>query len=118
MSIPAWPLTVNQDAFKGSVKEAIQANVSTFAPEVGAPLTRKRMAASLSTLTFDMPATPAEWTALDAFFRDDLQDGALSFTRDHPLTGSAITAVFTAPPSYEVQAPQLYKVAIALMRLA
>lgn len=117
--MPAWPSSVPQDALLSSYGERPQRNVASFQPDTGIAIERRRSSVSTDDIAFEQILDNDEWEALLAFYRDDLKDGTLTFTRNHPRTGDAgVTFKFVeAPVLTGTISVQLYRVSIKLVRM-
>lgn len=111
----AWPAAVNQFVQTQSYGETPDTNVAQFQPEVGAPKLRRRMSISSDSFSFDVWMTGAEYAAWLAFYRTNLADGTLQFTRQHPRTLAIGTFIFTgSAPSMKAFGPDNYAVSITM----
>lgn len=81
-----WPSSLPQFPLAGHWEETLEDNVIEYQPEVGPPTSRRRSTAVGSTSSASFGFTDAQRTTFESFFRDDIKDGALSFTWDHPVT--------------------------------
>lgn len=96
--MPAWPDTLPLCVLEDGYSEQQEQNVAEFAAEVGPPLRRRRSSIATSLIEHSLILDDDQVAALTSFYKDDLKDGALAFTRAHPrdqITGSFI---FTKPP--------------------
>jgi len=97
--MPSWPDALPLCVLDDGYSEQQEQNVAEFAAEVGPPLRRRRSSIATSLIEHSLILDDEEVEALLDFYRDDLKDGALSFTRTHPrdqvTEGSFI---FTKPP--------------------
>lgn len=117
--VAAWPSNVSQYATINSYSEKPQRNVASFQPEFGPPKERRRSSISVDVLQFRTEMTFAAYDILLAFYRTDLNDGTLEFTRKHPrnLAGADQTFVFTAEPELTAIGPDYGAVSLSLLRL-
>lgn len=117
--MPAWPSSVPQDALLSSYGERPQRNVASFQPDTGIAIERRRSSVSTDDITFEQILVEAEWEDLLAFYRDDLKDGTLTFTRSHPRTGDAgVTFKFVEAPAFAgTLSVGLYRVSLKLVRM-
>lgn len=96
----AWPGTVNQFFYKSGYSQKPEPNKVSFQPEVGPPIERRRSSISTDIVQGRGRGTVTEFNNLMTFFRTTLRDGADTFTRNHPLTGTAgVTCRFIEPPA-------------------
>lgn len=115
----AWPSTVPQVATISGFGEKPERNVAEFSPEVGPPMTRRRSGVSTDALQFETTMTFDEWDDLHDFYRDDVKDGTLSFTRKHPrdLGGSDLTFRFISEPSFRAAGPDFGSASISIRKM-
>lgn len=95
-----WPTGVTQNMIAGSYSETPIRNVVSFQPDVGDAIERRRMSIVSDKIKFQSQLTLAERLTLKSFYRDDLKDGVLPFTRTNPKTSETITCKFDAEPNY------------------
>lgn len=118
MAFAVWRSTINATAVRDSYTDKSERNVSSFAPEQGDPLDRRRTTRRTSVVGYDAKYTPAEWDELnDGFYRDDLQDGALPFALVNPYNRRLGIYKFTAPPELRTVNSLKIRAGIALRRL-
>lgn len=110
----AWPTGVTQNAISGSVREQKQRNVSSFQPDAGVSIERRRSSIATYTLSFTSIVSRAQKTLLDTFYKTTLSDGVTVFTRKHPRTGSTITCRFANAPEFSDHAAGFMQVQISL----
>jgi hypothetical protein len=110
-----WPPDVNLWALYGTNSEAPDANVIEFVPEVGPPITRRRMSVSSDTVSFTTWMTAAEYASFLFFYRTTLKDGTLPFTRTRPRTGAVETFYFSGDaPTVKAVTYSLYEVPMTM----
>lgn len=114
--MPTWPSGLPQGLLLGLTRQRQDAAVR-FQPDLGAPITRRRGTAAPFALTGDLVLTADQFRALDAFFKDDLVEGTLSFTWKDPATGSSATLVFQGPYGATLMTPDTWRVSLALLIL-
>lgn len=119
MTTPAWPVSVTEYALDGSMSEGPENNLAEFKPEVGPAKRRRRTSVATDLVAFDQLLTFTEWEALLDFYADDLQDGALTFTRHHPrdIPGSTLEWQFMEPPKLKTSTYIFATVSIALRKM-
>lgn len=82
----AWPLALREFGAAG-VSGGPQNNSLSFAPEIGAPITRRRASSFMSKYRVNFDAiSENEYTVFKAFFHETLSDGTLPFAWRHPMT--------------------------------
>lgn len=114
-----WPTTIPQCPTLNAFSEEKQVNVAAFAPDVGPPKIRRRSTAAswLTSVAFRM--TTDELADFYAFYEDDLEDGSLPFTWDHPITKLEYSWMFDpkATPKVDRMTPDTFRVSFSLLRL-
>lgn len=117
--VAAWPSGVSQYADADSYSERPERNVASFQPEIGPPKERRRSSISLDVFRFRTTMPFADYDTLLAFYRSDLKDGTLEFTRKHPrnVSGPDFTFMFTAEPELSAVGPVLGVVTLSLIKL-
>jgi hypothetical protein len=113
----AWPDTLPACVLDDGYNEQQEVNVAEFAAEVGPPLRRRRSSISTSLIEHLLILDADQVQILLDFYRDDLKDGALPFTRTHPrdqVTEGCF--IFTKPPVFTSIAPY-WRAAISLRSL-
>ena len=103
----AWPATVPQYAQQPSYSEKPERNAAEFRPEIGPPLSRRRTSISSDVIRFETTMTFDQYDDLLEFYREDLKDGTVSFTRKHPRDTDGPDRVFrfTAEPEFRAAGP-------------
>ncbi|WP_157642991.1 hypothetical protein [Bradyrhizobium sp. WSM4349] len=93
--------------------------MATFQPEFGPPKERRRSSISVDVFKFQTTMWFADYDVLLAFYRSDLKDGVLEFTRKHPrnIAGADQTFVFTAEPELSARGPDYGTVSLSLIKL-
>lgn len=114
MSIPSWPDTVNQIVNQDSFGEAPERNVASFQPPVGAAIERRRSSIKTNVFGFTSWFSSDEYDDLIDFYRNTLIEGVLTFTRNHPRTGSPAQFKFTDVPKISQVQGLVYTVSISL----
>jgi hypothetical protein len=112
-----WPKDLACYPVVGTWSETPQVNVVAFRPEVGPPKQRRRSTASgsLASATFKMSRE-----ALISFmrwFREDVKDGSIPFTMDHPMTDEFLSWTFEEPPSVTSTTRNMHMVSVRLRRI-
>lgn len=73
-------------------------NVLRTEMDAGPVKSRRRFTAVPTNIEFTLPwLSRSEYAALQAWFKNDLLDGSLSFTADHPVTGESGSFRFRTP---------------------
>lgn len=123
MVVKPWPTTVPICPERHGVRGGPQDARVAFQPALGPPVVRRRT--SVATETFNVPMSPwtvAQFQAFEAWFRDDLSMGVLSFGFPHPMIGVPRPFTFAAQEegAYSVsQAPAGYlRVSFGLVGVA
>lgn len=98
MTIAAWPAAVPQGYKIDTLNVRLQRNVADFEAEVGPPLGRRRSSLQMEDHSYERDLTETQYAALKSFYKDDLKDGTLQFTRTHPRTGADIVCKFVEAP--------------------
>ena len=98
MSVAVWPASLPTLIPTDGYSDEVERNVISFQPEVGPPLERRRSSVSTNLVSYPVNVTLDEFETLKDFYRDDLKDGVLPFTRDDPITEVQTTYKFAAPP--------------------
>lgn len=90
MTLATWPSDVTLVFKAESYTERPERNVSSFPVDVGPALEARASSVATDLLSGTIPCqTSAEYESLMDFYRDDLVDGTLPFTRAHPRTSEA-----------------------------
>jgi len=114
----AWPVTVPSEALAEGYSEKPQRNVTSFQPDAGVALERRRASISADDLSYvSTHMTDDQFDDLIAWYRDDLLEGVLPFTRNHPRTGDSVTCKFVDAPAIVAVEGLYYKVSINLVRM-
>ncbi len=96
-----WPVTLPQSiSWQGYARRIKDTRVRT-PMDAGPPKVRSKYRASI--IEHDMPIvylTKAQWVILETFYNTTLTNGALPFDWTDPITGSAVTFGFKAPPVF------------------
>lgn len=114
-----WPVTVPWAALSEGYSETLQRNVSSFQPDAGVAIERRRASTSLVELSFTL--LPMDGDALDdlnTFFSDTTKSGVLPFNTTHPRTENSIVAKFMAAPQIANVMGSYYRVSVHLMVLS
>jgi hypothetical protein len=82
-----WPVTIPQDFLREGFSRTPQPNVISFGTEVGEGKARRRSTARVKVHTASMQLTLEQAQSFEAWFEDDLKDGALSFQMADPFKG-------------------------------
>lgn len=115
--MPDWPDTLPCPVM--AMTESRQPNIAAFKPDVGPPKQRRRSTAVGVDTSIAFRMTNTQLDTFDDFFVNDLADGTLPFTMNHPRTTISYDWTFTAeaPPSIERFAPNASRVTVRLIRL-
>lgn len=95
----SWPSGLPDDIVSERYSEQRNPGVVRTGMDAGPDFTRRRFSAVPVTLSITQWMTGAEVATLDAFFSSTLDEGASTFTWEHPRTGVASTMRFLGPPS-------------------
>ncbi|MDF1685369.1 MAG: hypothetical protein P1U50_01155 [Parvibaculaceae bacterium] len=110
-----WPSAVPTYVAPGSWVEALANGGVTFQPEYGAPLERKRVTISGSSLSVSMELSAAESKRLRYFFEQECSGRANSFYFINPITGERHEYRFTGDEPFRVSdAQSLGRVNVAM----
>lgn len=96
-----WPGSLPQCTLRGVQRSPI-VNVIAFGTEVGPGKVRRRSTARVMRVAASALLTRAQVAVFEAFFQDDLEDGALTFAMDDPLDGSTQTWRFDTQSPYSM----------------
>lgn len=92
--VATWPLTLPQSFLvEGFTQEATD-NVIKSAMESGPSKARRRYTATTQPFTGKMILSLAQYDIFRDFYRDDLQDGALTFTMPDDVEGGTMEVRF------------------------
>ncbi|MEQ1901853.1 MAG: hypothetical protein ABL866_14115 [Devosia sp.] len=94
-----WPASLPRCALRGKQRSPAP-NVIAFGTEVGPGKVRRRSTARIRRMTLPFLLTRAEVPIFEAFFEDDLKDGALEFSMNDPVTGDGATWRFATDNPY------------------
>jgi len=97
-----WPATLPQHPRRNGFSRSPRPNIVAFGTEVGKGKRRRRSTArsQLWTLQFIMTADQVE--DFEAFFNDDLEDGALEFEWVYPMTGATWRFTFDTDQPWSI----------------
>jgi len=85
--------------------------------DVGPPKLRQRSTAGCSSNAYNFHMTDANITALDVFYTDTCEGGAVEFEWVHPRTSGTENWRFLAPPTWVQIRNGLYHVTVQLEQL-
>lgn len=89
-AVKPWPTTVPICPERNAVRGAPQENRLAFVPARGPAVTRRGSTVSVDRFSVPMSAwTRAQFAVFEDWFREDLEQGALSFGWPHPMSGAA-----------------------------
>jgi hypothetical protein len=94
----AWPATLPQQLEQDGYSEDLPNGVIRTNMDAGPAKVRKRYTAAVKPVSGQLVLTLTQVGILQAFFEDDCDYGASTFTWVHPSTGVAATCRFTSPP--------------------
>lgn len=106
----AWPSTLPPPLLDGNYTETPPVNTLRTPMDDGPAKLRTSTSANTRPLAFNLLLTTAQVATLDAFY---VSYASSQFSYTHPRTNAAVTARFTAAPSYQTT-DNLWIVAIAL----
>lgn len=90
MPLATWPAGVTLVFKESDYRERPDRNVDQFQVDHGTPLESRGQSVPGTTISGTIPCNDAdEYADLEEFYRDDLSDGVLHFTRTHPRTAAA-----------------------------
>jgi hypothetical protein len=101
----AWPVTVTSIVIEDGYVQGLADNAVRQPTDSGRYMARRRGSAGGAPLTFQQNVTTAEMSDLTTFHDTTLKYGTLEFTRAHPGTGSDVTMMYMAPPSFSPAEP-------------
>lgn len=111
-----WPASL-PPPLVGTLTIVPERNIVAWQPEVGRPLKRRRYTAKRDRVAFAiLLTTGAMRDDLQEFFRDDCEDGTVTFTMDDPDTGDERTFSWEAEPQIAHVGLEIYRAAISLAR--
>jgi hypothetical protein len=112
-----WPSSLPCQPLQGTWGETVQRNVAIFSPEVGAPKYRRRTTASGSKAAASFYFTKRQLADFQSFYADDLKDGSLPFSWQHPITDTISSWCFEDVPEVSSVNRAAYTVNVQLRRL-
>lgn len=114
-----WPASLPQSALRGRSRAPLP-NVISFGTEVGPGKVRRRSTARVKAHAFSFLMTGAQVKIFEAFFENDLADGALSFRWNDPVAGTTGTWRFdtSAPYSETEVGPDQTQIDVKLNRIS
>ncbi|NUN53024.1 MAG: hypothetical protein HUU06_09615 [Planctomycetaceae bacterium] len=98
--MPSFPFTASLRL--GAEVAPQDARVRT-SMDVGPPQMRRRYTAAVQGIRGTLVLTDAQREDLEAFYRDDLDEGVLPFDWDDPRDGSTQSFRFASPPVFRCQ---------------
>ena len=99
--MPTWPATLPQQLSRQGYSESLPDNVLRSEVEAGPEKTRRRFTAAPYPIRGRMMLTFTQAAELKRFFREDIADGANSFTFPDPLDNTTMLNVrLASPPSW------------------
>lgn len=117
MNTTWWPASLPQGFVRGVQRNPLP-NVVAFGTEVGPGKVRRRSTARVMRVSVSMPLTASQLAIFEAFFQNDLQDGALTFAMNDPTDGTTGTWRFDAQSAYTLsEQGTRYVLAMNLSRL-
>lgn len=96
-----WPASLPQCPLRGR-QRAPQPNVISLGTEVGEGKVRRRSTARTKRITMTFVLTRAQVAIFEAFFEDDIADGALSFTMNDSADQTTRTWRFDPQSPYSL----------------
>lgn len=105
--MPAWPSSLSTGVLTSGFNRRPGANVIRSRPSGGEPRQRRRTTGMPHEARISFNWTEAQLATFEAFWTNDLGDGALKFTDfPHPdRIGQNVTARFNAEERYDVTVP-------------
>ena len=99
MGLP-WPAGVPQCPVPGNTRQRTDARIRTSV-DVGPRIVRRRYTATTTNLSWTLPPlTGTQRGALESFYINDLQEGALRVDIQDVASGATVEARFLAPPRF------------------
>jgi len=117
--MPAWPSTVPDLCRLDDLRIAPVNNSMMPIDDSGPPMTRRRFTGDMEDIQgIILAVSRTTAVALRNFWRDDLSDGSLTFTAQHPMTGeTGIQFIFTGEPQIS-RVGHLYNIGVSFRRIA
>lgn len=112
-----WPVTLPTALLAQGYAEQPQDNVLRFQPEVGPAKMRRRGTAAGRVIQGELVLKQTLRAVLDEFYETTLSHGSASFNWRDPGKGPGVFA-FSAPPSYVLIAPGVWRVSLQFLRYA
>lgn len=97
MANPVWPNTLPQYVERSGYAEKPGDNTIETPVDAGPAKVRRRFTADVRRFTVALKMSAAQCDTFEAFWRDDLLQGALPFDWVHPRTRAATTYLFRKP---------------------
>jgi len=101
----------------GTLKGGLQEPWVEDPSGVGSPRRRARYTRALERFSFTAPASEAQRVAMDAFYKDTLLNGVLSFNWSHPLSGTSYEVRFAGRPAAAMVQGHRYTFTVALEQI-
>ena len=101
--MPSWPNTLPDAFLRDGFARTPQPNVISFGTEVGPGKVRRRTTARTKSHTFSMKMTLVQLNEFEAFFEDDLSDGAIPFDWTDPVAGDVASWRFDPGSPYSAR---------------
>ncbi|MEH6727446.1 MAG: hypothetical protein V7703_14885 [Hyphomicrobiales bacterium] len=98
----------------GTLKSSLQETYVEDASGVGSPRRRARYTRALERFSFTIAVSEAQRVAMDAFYKDTLLNGVLSFNWAHPLSGTSYEVRFSGRPEATMAQGHRYTLAVVL----
>ncbi len=111
--MPTWPATLPGFMKDGWTEEAPKTALRTEM-DAGPAKVRRRFSAGVRPFSGQLKVTGVQLAALDDFYLDDCQGGAVAFDFPHPRTGLTVSARFAEPPKYQALGGLFYSAAVKL----
>jgi hypothetical protein len=100
--VPSWPATLPQEQFIGLTDQRQVAVVRTQMDE-GPAKVRRKFSAAVRDVMVPIVLNGTQRGAFDPFFISDLEEGALAFDWDDPVTDSTLSFRFIEPPQWTLE---------------
>ncbi len=94
-----WPVSLPLP-LSNTLQETPPQSLIRTQMDAGVPKVRRRSTATVRQLSFQVMLSASQVSTLDTFFLTTTLGGSEEFDYTHPRTGAAVTARFTAPPTY------------------
>lgn len=115
MATIQWPAWLPSAPLLGHLEQLPTLTLSTQM-DTGAAKKRRRFTAGAAPMDVPLRLTDAQKETLKAFWRDDLEGGALAFDFTHPTTKATVEMRFRGddPPAFTLEQPTRWRTVLQL----